>query len=59
MDLFSQENIINYTNDSEAKYVHKYPEEILKIRKELRKLEQNTKKDGGVIYWNRMLNDFM
>ena len=32
---------------------------LLEIRKELRKLDQNTKKDGGVIDWNRMLNDFM
>ncbi len=29
------------------------------IRKELRKLDQETKKDGGVVDWNRMLNDFM
>ena len=29
------------------------------IRKELRKLDQETKKDGGVIDWNHMLNDFM
>ena len=29
------------------------------VRKELRKLDQETKKDGGVVDWNRMLNDFM
>ena len=59
MDLFTKENIINYTNGPDAKNDHKYSEEMLKIRKELRKLDQNTKKDGGVIDWNRMLNDFM
>ena len=32
---------------------------MLEIRKELRKLDQNTKKNGGVIDWNRMLNDMM
>ena len=32
---------------------------MLKTRKELRNLDQNNKKDGGVIDWNRMLNDFM
>ena len=30
-----------------------------KIRKELRKLDQEIKKDGGVIDWKRMLNDFI
>ena len=29
------------------------------IRKELLKLDQEIKKDGGVIDWNRMLNDFI
>ena len=29
------------------------------IRKELRKLDQETQKNGGVVDWNRMLNDFM
>ena len=59
MDLFTKENICNYTFDPDAKNDHKYSEEILKIRKELRKLDQNTKKDVGVIDWNCMLNDFM
>jgi len=35
------------------------PKEMQEIRKELRKLDQETKKDGGVVDWNRMLNDFM
>ena len=38
---------------------HKYSQEMQEIRKELRKLDQETKKDGGVVDWNRMLNDFM
>ena len=59
MYLFTKENIINYSNAPYAKNDHKYSEEMLEIRKELRKLDQNTKKDGGVIDWNRMLNDFM
>ena len=59
MDVFTKENICIYTNDPHKKNDHKYSEEMLKIRKELRKLDQNTKKDGGVIDWNRMLNDFM
>ena len=38
---------------------HKHSKEMQEIRKELRKLNQETKKDGGVVDWNRMLNDFM
>ena len=59
MELFSKENIGNYTSDPYAKNNHKYSEEMQKIRKELRELDQGTKKDGGVVNWNYMLNDMM
>ena len=59
MELFTRETIGNYTSDPCAKNDHKYSKEMQEIRKELRKLDQETKKDGGVVDWNRMLNDFM
>lgn len=59
MELFTRENIGNYTSDPYAKNDHKYSKEIQEIRKELRKLDQETKKDGGVVDWNYMLNDMM
>ena len=59
MELFTRETIGNYTSDPYAKNDHKYSKEMQEIRKELRKLDQETKKDGGVVDWNRMLNDFM
>ena len=59
MDSFTKENISNYTNDLDSKNDHKYLEKMLKIRKELHQLDQNTRKDDGVIDCNRMLNDFM
>ena len=59
MELFTRETIGNYTSDPYAKNDHKYSKEMQEIRKELRKLDQKTKKDGGVVDWNRMLNDFM
>ena len=46
-------------NKTKLKNDHKYSKEMQEIRKELRKLDQETKKDGGVVDWNRMLNDFM
>ena len=59
MELFTRETIGNYTSDPYAKNDHKYSKEMQEVRKELRKLDQETKKDGGVVDWNRMLNDFM
>ena len=59
MELFTRETIGNCTSDPYAKNDHKYSQEMQEIRKELRKLDQETKKDGGFVDWNRMLNDFM
>ena len=49
----------NYISDPHAKNDHKYSKEMQQIRNELRKLDQETKKDGGVVDWNKMLNDMM
>ena len=59
MELLTRESIGNKTSDPYAKYDHKYSKEMQEIRKELRKLDQDTKKDGGVVDWNYMLNDMM
>ena len=59
MELFTRETIGNYTSDPSAKNDHKYSKEMQEIRKELRKLDQETKRDGGVVDWNYMLNDMM
>ena len=59
MELFTRETIGNYTSDPYAKNDYKYSKEMQEIRKELRKLDEETKKDGGVVDWNSMLNDFM
>ena len=59
MELFSRETIFNYTNDYYAKNDYKYSKKMQEIWKESRKSDQETKKDGGVVDWNRMLNDFI
>ncbi len=59
MELFNRENIGNYTSDPYAKNDHKYSKEMQEIRKELRKLDKETKAKGGVVDWNYMLNDMM
>ena len=30
-----------------------------KYRKKLRRMDEETKRDGGVVDWNRILNDFI
>ena len=40
MDLFTRENIGNYTIDSYAKNDHKYSKEMQRIKKELLKLDK-------------------
>ena len=59
MELFTRENIGNYTSDPCAKNDYKYSKELKEIRKELRKLDKETKSKGGVVDWNYMLNDMM
>ena len=59
MELFTRENIGNYTSDPYAKNDYKYSKKLKEIRKELRKLDKETKSQGGVVDWNYILNDFM
>ena len=59
MELFTRENIGNYTSDPYAKNDHKYSKEMQEIRKELRKLDKETKAQGGVVDWNYILNGMM
>ena len=59
MELFTRETIGNYTRDPYKKNDHKYSKEMQEVRKALRTLDQETKKDGGVVDWNYMLNDII
>ena len=59
MDLWTRENIKNYTCDPDEENDKKYSKEMQKVRKEIRKLDKETKAQVGVIDWNYMLNDMM
>ena len=59
MELFTRENIGNYTSDPYAKNDPKYSRELKEIRKELHKLDKETKSQFGLVDWNYILNDFM
>ena len=59
MELWTRKNIQNYLGDPDVESDKKYSKEIQKIRNEIRKLDMETKSQGGVIDWNYMLNDMM
>ena len=59
MDIWTRKNIQNYTSDPDEESDKKYSKEMQKIRNEIRKVDKETKSQGGVIDWNYMLNDMM
>ena len=51
MELWTRKNIQNYTGDPDEESDKKYSIEMQKIRNEIRKLDKETKSQGGVIDW--------
>ena len=58
-NLWTKRNILDYLRYPEESLDKNYPPIRQKYRKELRRQDEETKKQGGVVDWNRMLNDFM
>ena len=59
MDLWTRENIKNYTGDPDESSDINYSKKQREIRRAIRAEDERTKKEGGVIDWNYMLNDMM
>ncbi len=59
MDLWTKRNIMDYLSNPYESLDKNYSEERQKIRKAIRAEDEKTKKMGGVIDWNYMLNDMM
>ena len=59
MDLWTKRNIMDYLSNPEESLDKNYSKERQKIRKAIRAEDEKTKKMGGVIDWNYMLNDMM
>ena len=55
MNIWTKDNIINYTSDSDEANDKKYPKELQIARKALREEDQAAKKDGGTVDWNYLL----
>ena len=58
-NLWTKRNIIDYLSHPDESLDKNYSPLRQKYRKELRRMDEETKKDGGVVDWNYILNDFM
>ena len=55
MNIWTKDNIINYTSDPDKANDKKYPKELQIARKALIEEDQAANKDGGVVDWNYLL----
>ena len=58
-NLWTKRNIMDYLSLPEESLDKNYNPTRQKYRKALRKMDMETKAQGGVVDWNYILNDFM
>ena len=58
-NLWTKRNILDYLRYPEESLDKNYPPIRQKYRKELRRQDEETKKQGGVVDWNYIFNDLM
>ncbi len=56
MEIWTKENIINYTSDPDEANDKKYPKEIQLARKALREEDKAAKKGRGTVDWNYLIS---
>ena len=58
-NLWTKRNILDYLRYPEESLDKNYSPIRQKYRKELRRQDEETKQQGGVVDWNYILNDLM
>ena len=58
-NLWTKRNILDYLRYPEESLDKNYSPIRQKYRKELRRQDEDTKKQGGVVDWKYILNDLM
>ena len=58
-NLWTKRNIMDYLRHPDESLDKNYSPIRQKYRKELRRMDIETKVQGGVVDWNYILNDFM
>ena len=56
MDIYTKQNIINYTSDPDEANDFKYDKKLQEARKALREDDIEAKKDGGTVDWEYLLS---
>lgn len=56
MEIYTKQNIINYTSDPDEANDFKYDRKLQEARKALRKDDMEAKKDGGTVDWDYLLS---
>jgi len=55
MDIYTKQNIINYTSDPDEANDFKYDKKLQEARKALREDDMEAKRTGGVVDWDYLL----
>ena len=56
MEIYTKQNIINYTSDPDEANDFKYDKKLQEARKALREDDMEAKKDGGTVDWEYLLS---
>ena len=56
LDVYTKQNIINYTSDPDEANDFKYDKKLQEARKALREDDMEAKKDGGTVDWEYLLS---
>ena len=56
LDVYTKQNIINYTSDPDEANDFKYDRKLQEARKALREDDMEAKKDGGTVDWDYLLS---
>ena len=56
MEIYTKQNIINYTSDPDEANGFKYDRKLQEARKALREDDLEAKKDGGTVDWEYLLS---
>ena len=55
MEIYTKQNIINYTSDPDEANDFKYDRKLQEARKALREDDMEAKRTGGVVDWDYLL----
>ena len=56
LDVYTKQNIINYTSDPDEANDFKYDRKLQEARKALREDDMEAKRTGGVVDWDYLLS---